>query len=107
MRNTPEEHTTTKTDARLEDLEREVRGFRRSVRRQRVVIGGMAVLLAALAVGGTGQPGRAGRVVDDLRVKGLSVVDGDGKVRLRAGTLPEGGVGVKWMDREGKARIIG
>lgn len=106
MSNAQGEHTMTNTDTRLEELEREVRGLRRSARRQRLVAGGIgAVLLAALALGGAGQPGDAGKVVDELRVKRLSIIDDQGKVRISARTNPEGDAAVSWFDRDGKPRI--
>ncbi len=106
MSNAPGERPATDMDARLGELERQVRGFRRSVRHQRFAIGGMAVLLVMLLVGGAGQPGDAGKVVDELRVKRLSIIDDKGKVRISAATNPDGAASLSWFDRDGRPRIV-
>lgn len=89
--------------ASLEQLERELRSVRRSVRHQRLGIAGMAVLLATLALGGSGQPERQ---FDELRVKRLLVVDDQGKLRISALTYPDGKAGVTWLDRNERLRMV-
>jgi hypothetical protein len=105
--NTSEDRATV--GQRLDELEREVVGLRRSARRQRLVAGGIgAVVLAAFAVSGAGragQPGDGGRVLDELRLKRLAIIDDQGKDRIVASTSPWGATRLVWLDGDEKSRI--
>lgn len=93
------------TGRRLEVLEREIRTVRRSLRCQRIIIGSMTALFTVLVLGGAGQPAVTGKVIDELRVKRLSIVDSQGRVRIGAATFPDGSAQMSWLDRNGKLRI--
>lgn len=89
-------------ETRLAELEREVKGCRRSAFRDRLVIGGLVALVAFLVIGATGQPAK---VVDELRLKKMQIVDEKGATRIGLGTSEEGSPILAVFDEKGQHRI--
>jgi hypothetical protein len=87
-------------------LEREVNCCRRSVQAQRLVIVGIVAAAGVLLVSGVGQSAEPKKLLDELRVKRLAIVDDKGMERIVAGTNSDGTAGVTWVDRDGKYRIV-
>ncbi len=81
-------------DNRIERLEREMRRLRGWI----LVLG--ITLVAAFALGAT--QGTS----DELTLRKLIIVDGNGETRITAGAQPSGGASLIHYDGEGKARII-
>ena len=81
------------SDDRIEDLGQEVRRLR----------AGMLVLavslIAVFVLGATNE------TPDELTLRRLAIVDGDGKERIVAGTSAKGEVGLVYTDSEGGMRI--
>lgn len=96
------ELVATDKESRLDEMERAVSRCHRSLSRQRLLMGSMGVLLSGMLLASAA---REETVIDDLRVKNLSVVDNEGKVRIVAGTLPDGNAALRWFDSDGKGRL--
>jgi hypothetical protein len=78
---------------RIERLEREMRRLRGWV----LVLG--IALVATFALGATqGTP-------DELTLRRLAIVDGDGKERIVARTLPDGEAEIRFYDKKGTGRV--
>jgi hypothetical protein len=99
------ELVSSRTDSRLDDLELEISSCRRSLRKQQAVFVGVSSLLATLLIGGAGQPGSRSLVADDIQAKSLSIIDGEGRIRIVAKTAANGTSQMWWADEEGKLRI--
>lgn len=99
------EGTIGDTEERLRELERLAAGLQASVGRQRLVIGGLAVLLAVVLVGGAVQSVDAGKVGDELRVKRLAIIDDKGKERIVASTKPNSVASVTCCDHGEKIEV--
>ena len=83
----------SETDERMERLEREMRRLRGWI-----LLLSLA-LIATFAVGATqGTP-------DELALRRLAIVDGDGKERIVAATTSDGHAAVQHYDSDGKMRI--
>jgi hypothetical protein len=83
----------SETNDRIERLEREVWRLRGWI----LVLA--VALLAACALGATQ------RTPDELTLRKLIIVDGNGKERIGMGTLPDGQARVQHYDQDGKTRI--
>ena len=75
-----------------------------SVKRQRFAILALTgIIVAGGFIAAVRPVGDA--TFDTITCKKWKVVDGDGKLRIRAGTLADGTASVQWRDKDGKRRI--
>jgi hypothetical protein len=88
----------------MEDIQAQIQALQTSVRRQRFAIVALATLLAGSVLLGAVSPA-GDATFDTITCKEWKVVDKDGKLRIRANTLADGGAGVAWADKDGKTRI--
>jgi len=91
------------TDTRLTALEHEIKDCRRSAFRDRVVMGGLAALVAVMAIGGMSEPEK---VVEEVRTKKLVIVDDKGEARMTLVVLPDGMPRLSMSDEKGESRAL-
>ena len=89
----------------MDNIQDQIRVLETSFRRQRFAIVALASILAGSALIFAVRPA-GDATFDTITCKEWRVVDKDGKVRIAAGTAPDGIVGLLWMDKDGTGRIL-
>jgi hypothetical protein len=89
----------------MDNLESRIRALEASNRRQRYSITALAAIIVGGALIAATRPG-GDATFDTVTCKKWTLVDEDGKVRIRAITSADGDAAMSWSDKNGKERIV-